>query len=59
MVNVKKMARPTTLVRQIDLPLLTFYGLSTILGAAIIAGVTALSYCQLVAHFPKSTGEAY
>ncbi len=53
------MARPTTLVRRIDLPLLTFYGLSTILGAAIIAGVTALSYCQLVAHFPKSTGEAY
>ena len=72
----------TPLARRINLPLLTFYGLGTILGAgiyvligkvagasgllaplaflvaAIVAGVTALSYCQLVVHFPKSAGEA-
>jgi amino acid transporter len=27
--------------------------------AAIVAGVTAMSYCQLVVHYPKSSGEAY
>jgi basic amino acid/polyamine antiporter, APA family len=72
-----------TLARKIGLPLLTFYGLGTILGAgiyvlvgevaasagmlaplaflvaAIVAGVTAMSYCQLVMHYPKSSGEAY
>ncbi|NOX27122.1 MAG: hypothetical protein GXP21_02815 [Gammaproteobacteria bacterium] len=77
------MARPTTLARRIDLPLLTFYALGTILGTdiyvlvekvaeqsgslaplaflvvAIVTSVTALSYCQLAAHFPKSAGKAY
>jgi len=71
------------LARRIGLPLLTFYGLGTILGAGIyvlvgkvaaasgllapmaflvaafVAGVTAMSYCQLVMKFPKSAGEAY
>ena len=27
--------------------------------AAIVAGITALSYCQLVVLFPRSSGEAY
>jgi len=76
-------AKSPTLVRRIGLPLMTFYGIGTILGAgiyaligkvagsagllapaaflvaAIVAGVTALSYCQLVILFPKSAGEAY
>lgn len=71
------------LKRSISLPLLTFYGIGTILGAgiyvlvgkvagasgmlaplaflvaAIVAGITALSYCQLVVNFPRSAGEAY
>ena len=71
------------LARRIGLPLLTFYGLGTILGAgiyvlvgkvaaaagllapiafliaALVAGVTALSYAQLVVLFPRSAGEAY
>ncbi len=71
------------LARRIGLPLLTCYGLGTILGAgvyvligkvagsagmlaplaflvaAIVAGITALSYCQLVVLFPRSSGEAY
>lgn len=70
-----------TLLRRINLPLLTLYGLGTILGAgiyvlvgkvvgnagyfapvafllaAVIAGVTAMSYAQLSASFPKSAGE--
>jgi len=76
-------AKHPTLVRRIGLPLMTFYGIGTILGAGIyaligkvagsagllapaaflvaafVAGVTALSYCQLVILFPKSAGEAY
>lgn len=76
-------AESTVLARRIGLPLLTFYGLGTILGAgiyvlvgkvaassgllaplafilaALVATVTALSYCQLVVQFPKSAGEAY
>jgi len=68
--------------RVIGLPLLTLYGLGTILGAGIyvligkvigvagiyapiafglaaaIAAITALSYADLVARFPKSGGEA-
>lgn len=71
------------LARRIGLPLLTCYGLGTILGAgiyvligkvagnagmlapmsflvaAIVAGVTALSYCQLTVLYPRSAGEAY
>lgn len=71
------------LARRIGLPLLTCYGLGTILGAgiyvligkvagsagmlaplafllaAVVAGITALSYCQLVVLFPRSSGEAY
>ncbi|GIU30469.1 amino acid transporter [Shewanella sp. MBTL60-007] len=70
------------LARKIGLPLLTLYGLGTMLGAgiyvlvgkvaafagmlaplsfivaAIIAYVTALSYCELVSRFPQSAGEA-
>jgi len=70
------------LARRIGLPLLTLYGLGTMLGAgiyvlvgkvaasagmltplafivaAIIAYFTALSYCQLVARYPMSAGEA-
>lgn len=70
------------LARRIGLPLLTCYGLGTILGAgiyvlvgkvagssgmlaplaflvaAIVAGVTALSYCQLTVLYPRSSGEA-
>ncbi|MAZ89215.1 MAG: amino acid permease [Cellvibrionaceae bacterium] len=69
------------LARRISLPLLTFYGLGTILGAGIyvlagkvaaasgllaplafvmaatVAGITGLSYCQLVVNYPKSAGE--
>ncbi len=71
------------LARRIGLPLLTCYGLGTILGAgiyvlvgkvanqagmlaplsfllaAVVAGVTALSYCQLTVLYPRSSGEAY
>ena len=71
------------LARRIGLPLLTCYGLGTILGAgiyvligkvagnagmlaplaflvaALVAGVTALSYCQLTVLYPRSSGEAY
>ena len=71
------------LARRIGLPLLTCYGLGTILGAgiyvlvgkvagnagmlapmsflvaAIVAAVTALSYCQLTVLYPRSSGEAY
>ncbi|WP_299807367.1 APC family permease [uncultured Shewanella sp.] len=70
------------MARKIGLPLLTLYGLGTMLGAgiyvlvgkvaanagmlaplsfivaAIIAYVTALSYCELVSRFPQSAGEA-
>lgn len=70
------------LKRSISLPLLTFYGIGTILGAgiyvligqvagyagmhtpfaflvaAILAGLSALSYAELSARFPKSAGEA-
>lgn len=70
------------LARRIGLPLLTLYGLGTMLGAgiyvlvgkvaasagmltplafivaAIIAYFTALSYCELVARYPMSAGEA-
>ncbi len=69
------------LARRISLPLLTFYGLGTILGAGIyvlagkvaaaagllaplsfvmaatVAGITGLSYCQLVVNYPRSAGE--
>ncbi|MFH1440356.1 MAG: amino acid permease [Candidatus Woesearchaeota archaeon] len=72
----------TRLKRSITLPLLTFYGLGTIIGAgiyvlvgevggkagmfapiafliaAIIAGLTAISYAELSARFPKSAAEA-
>jgi len=71
------------LARRINLPLLSCYGLGTILGAgiyvlvgkvagsagllapaafivaALVAAITALSYCQLVILYPKSAGEAY
>lgn len=71
------------LARKIGFPLLTFYGLGTILGAgiyvlvgkiaavsgllaplafliaALVATITAMSYCQLVIHYPKSAGEAH
>ena len=77
------MQQDNSLARRINLPLLLFYGLGTILGAgiyvlvgkiaatsgllaplafivaAIVAGITALSYCQLVVMLPKSSGEAY
>lgn len=73
---------PAKLARRIGLPLLTLYGLGTILGAgiyvlvgevtstsgllaplaflvaALIAGVTAMSYAQLSALYPRSAGEA-
>lgn len=75
-------ANNSPLARKIGLPLLTLYGLGTMLGAgiyvlvgkvaasagmlaplsfivaAIIAYVTALSYCELVSRFPQSAGEA-
>jgi len=78
----KKGSKELPLARRIGLPLLTFYGLGTMLGAgiyvlvgkvaasagmlsplafiiaAIIAYFTALSYCQLVARYPLSAGEA-
>ncbi|MBI1424816.1 MAG: amino acid permease [Gammaproteobacteria bacterium] len=68
--------------RRITLPLLTFYGIGTILGAGIyvligevagiaglftpwsflvasvLAGLSAFSYAELAARFPKSAGEA-
>lgn len=74
---------PQPLARRIGLPLLTCYGLGTILGAgiyvligkiagnagmlaplafliaAVVAGFTALSYCQLTVLYPRSSGEAY
>ena len=70
------------LQRRLTLPLLTFYGLGTIVGAgiyvligavagragiyapvafltsALIAALTAHSYAELSARFPKSAGEA-
>lgn len=70
------------LKRSITLPLLTFYGIGTILGAgiyvligqvagyagfytpfsflvaSILAGLTAFSYAELSARYPKSAGEA-
>ena len=70
------------LKRSINLPLLVFYGIGTILGAgiyvligqvagyagmhtpfafllaAILAGLSAFSYAELSARFPKSAGEA-
>lgn len=70
------------LKRSISLPLLSFYGIGTILGAgiyvligqvsgyaglytpfsflvaSILAGLTAFSYAELSARFPKSAGEA-
>lgn len=70
------------LKRSINLPLLTFYGIGTILGAgiyvligqvagyagmhtpfafllaSILAGLSAFSYAELAARFPKSAGEA-
>lgn len=70
------------LKRSITLPLLTFYGVGTILGAgiyvligqvagyaglftplafllaAILAGLSAFSYAELSARFPRSAGEA-
>ncbi len=73
---------PTGLRRRLTLPLLTFYGLGTIVGAgiyvligavagraglfapvaflmsALIAALTAHSYAELSARFPKSAGEA-
>lgn len=80
-VAVSTQSSPPVLARRISLPLLTFYGLGTILGAgiyvlagkvaavsgllaplafllaALVAGVTGLSYCQLVVNYPKSAGE--
>ena len=76
------MKKSNKLARNIGLPLVTLYGLGTILGAgiyvlvgkvageaglftplaflvaAIIAGITGLSYVQLVVMFPRSAGEA-
>lgn len=70
------------LKRSINLPLLTFYGIGTILGAgiyvligqvagyagvytpfsflvaSILAGLSAFSYAELAARFPRSAGEA-
>jgi APA family basic amino acid/polyamine antiporter len=70
------------LKRSISLPLLSFYGIGTILGAgiyvligkvagyaglytpwsflvaSILAGLSAFSYAELAARFPKSAGEA-
>lgn len=70
------------LKRSITLPLLSFYGIGTILGAgiyvligqvagyaglytpvsflvaSILAGLSAFSYAELAARFPKSAGEA-
>lgn len=70
------------LKRSISLPLLSFYGIGTILGAgiyvligqvagyaglytpfaflvaSILAGLTAFSYAELSARYPKSAGEA-
>ena len=70
------------LKRSINLPLLSFYGIGTILGAgiyvligqvagyaglytpwsflvaAVLAGLSAFSYAELAARFPKSAGEA-
>ncbi len=70
------------LKRSINLPLLSFYGIGTILGAgiyvligqvasyaglhtpfsflvaSILAGLSAFSYADLAARFPKSAGEA-
>lgn len=74
---------PAELNRSLNLPLVTFYGIGTILGAGIyvlvgkvaglaglftpfsflaasfIAALSALSYGELSARFPKSAGEAY
>ena len=70
------------LKRTLSLPLVTFYGIGTILGAgiyvlvgkvagyagmyalasfllaSILAGLSAFSYAELSARFPKSAGEA-
>lgn len=70
------------LKRSINLPMLTFYGIGTILGAgiyvligqvagyagmatpwsflvaSILAGLSAFSYAELAARYPKSAGEA-
>ena len=75
-------AEPVQLARRIGLPLVTLYGLGTIIGAgiyvligevagaagilapfafvfaALIATVTAMSFAQLSAWFPRSAGEA-
>jgi len=83
--NVSKYNRnmnDVELKRSISLPLLSFYGIGTILGAgiyvligevagyaglytpfsflvaSILAGLTAFSYAELAARFPKSAGEA-
>ena len=74
--------KPTALKRSLSLPLITLYGLGTIIGAGIyvligkvagqagiyapvafivaafIAGVTAFSYAELVARYPRSAAEA-
>ena len=76
------MSNSSNLARKIGLPLVTLYGLGTILGAgiyvlvgkvageaglftplaflvaAVTAGITGLSYAQLVVMFPRSAGEA-
>ncbi len=76
------LAPPNTLKRSLSLPLLTLYGLGTILGAgvyvligevagragmlaplafllaALVAGLTAFSYAELAARYPRSAGEA-
>lgn len=76
------MSTPAELKRAISLPLLTLYGLGTILGAgiyvlvgkvagvagmhapisfalaAVLAVLSALSYAELAARYPKSAGQA-
>ena len=74
--------KTTTLKRSLSLPLITLYGLGTIIGAgiyvligkvsgqagiyapiafvvaAVVAGVTAFTYAELVARHPRSAAEA-
>ncbi len=76
------MGSSNALKRSLSLPLLTLYGLGTILGAgvyvligevvgragmlaplafifaAVVAGLTAFSYAELAARYPRSAGEA-
>lgn len=49
---------PNHLQRSLSLSAMVFYGLDTIIGAALIANFMELSYAKLVGRFLKSAGEA-